>query len=270
MRGIKSNPCVDYAAKLKIGIIIYMLLIIVLQMPLLEAAQERSLVGALVYPVWVGDEWAGLCDEITLTPPKYAHLLPFYAEVTYDSSRLSRTTNTPEEFVYRLDYDSSSIIIYAAFNDAEARNPSNDIGIYTSSDNTVYTLFQPQINTIKYAIKWQKVTLWGPLPGGIRYIKIKINKTDGTASNPQIMRVDIMSTENSSVQSKRVFVDEMNDLNRMYSHTSNLALATDNAAKFRLVTGLKYTQEEAQKQVDEQIFYAKGAHIDYFAVLNRT
>ncbi|MFH0921249.1 MAG: carbohydrate binding domain-containing protein, partial [Fibrobacterota bacterium] len=232
----------------------------------LHAAGERPLVGVVSYPVWGARGSGGIWDEISLTPPKWSYRLPFFADVRDDSCRLTRTVNSEQEIVYRFNYDISHITIFAAFNDTETCNPAADIDVSTSPDNTTYTSQTMTFRKIALATDWQKVTLFSAInTAGARYVKIKISKTDGTASNPQLMRVDInYRVESTDHPFKSVLTDNMNDFMKMFSHSTGLAIATDIPSRYRLVTGMEYSQEN----VDRQILYAKANHIDYFALLN--
>ncbi len=240
---------------------LFIIVMQILLLPLLVFADQRPLVGVVTYPVWQGNIW----DEITLTPPKWSYRLPYFADVRDDSSRLVRTGNTEQEIVYHLDNDITNIVIYSAFNDAENCVPESDIALFISQDGAAYSPQPLTFRKINYAVNWQKVILWTDVStAAIRYVKIRIIKTNGTQSNPQIMRVDInykaVATDNPF---KSVLIDNMNDFGKMDSHTPNLSFATDNPSLYRLVTGIGYSPEN----VNQQILYAKSAHIDYFAVL---
>jgi len=232
----------------------------------LHAAGERPLVGVVSYPVWGARGGGGIWDEISLTPPKWSYRLPFFADVRNDSSRLVRTENTEQEIVYQLGYDVAYVTIFTAFNDAETCNPASDIQVSLSPDNATYTPLTMTFRKIVQATDWQKVTLFAAIStAGARYVKIKISKTDGTASNPQIMRIDINYKTNSSDHPfKSVLTDTLNNFSTMFSHSAGLAFSVDNPSQYRLVTGMEYSQEH----VDRQILYAKTNHIDYFALLN--
>jgi len=235
-------------------------------MPEFLAAQEKPLVGVVSYPVWGARGGGGIWDEISLTPPKWSYRLPFFADVTNDSSRLTRTSNTKQEFVYHTDYDINHVVLFTAFNDVETCNPATDIEVSTSPDNITYTNKTMTFRKISQTADWIKVTFFSSIStAGTRYIKIALSKTDGTASNPQIMRVDInYKVDSTDHPFKSVFTDNLNDFTKIYSHSTDLILASDNPSQYRLVTGMEYSQEH----VDRQIQYAVAHHIDYFALLN--
>jgi hypothetical protein len=223
---------------------------------------RRLLVGVIDYEGL--NSFGKSYDEVSLTPPKWNYRLPFYAFVTNDSSRLARTSNTQQEIVYNENTDIIRCIVYAAFNDDEAINAANDIIIYTSPDGAIYTQFTYDtwnIRTINYATNWQKVNyVVNNIPTGTRYLKIAICKTDGSTTNPQIMRSEIYynnSTGTDLIKS----VDDYNDFSKMYSHTSGLSFATNNANNFSLVTA----DDNTHAIMDQQISYANSAHINYFA-----
>ena len=223
------------------------------------------MVGVVTWPVWQ-DFRDGISEQMSLTPPKYSYRLPFFADVRDDSSRLTRTSGTNQEIIYRLEGDVTRINVYSAFNDAETCNPSNDIAVAISSDGAVYTPLALEFRIINYATNWQKVMQWIEIQTtGTRYVKILITKTDGTVSNPQIMRIEInYKMVGTDHPHKSVFIDNMNDFSKMYSHSPDLSFAVDIPSHYRLVTGVGYSQAN----VDQQILYAKSAHIDYFAVVS--
>jgi hypothetical protein len=225
---------------------------------------SRPLVGVVDYEGL--NNFGKVNDEISLTPPKWNYRLPFYASITNDNSRLARTANTRQEIVYKASNDISHCLIYAAFNDAEPVNATNDIRIYTSPNNTTYTpwtYLAGDVRTINYATNWQKVSYKADsLPAGTRYLKIAICKTNGSTANPQLMRSEIY-TNTAGPDLVRV-VDDYNDYSAMYSHSNNLTFATDNPGNFALVTADDNTLEI----MEQQIAYANDAHIDYFAWLD--
>lgn len=156
---------------------------------------DRPLVGVINYSGLTGQNktW----DEASLTPPAYNERLPFYAVVEDDDSRVARTSNTTQEFVYHAASDITNFRVYAAFDDTKAYDLNEDIKIYSSSDGVTYTaapsagLSGKSVQEIDGAVNWQKVNIQTAYEPGVRYVKVVIAKTDDGPLNPQIMRVEL-------------------------------------------------------------------------------
>jgi len=228
--------------------------------------RESILVGAINYDALKGGV-EGQADENSLSPPKWQHLLPFYAEIYNDTSRLVRTKATMQEVIYHIpDSDIMGFKIEAAFDSSDIWLAEWEIQIFTSSDNKKYDLFWARINDIGQ--DWKKVDYWayslsewsGWIPTGTRYLKIKFNRVNNRVDSPQIMRVEI----NHGDQGKEMMVDEMDDFSKMYSHSENLSFASNNPDKFNVVNANSYSQEV----MEQELKYAKHAGIDYMAYLD--
>ena len=248
----------------------------------------RPLVGVIDYDAWLGDVQAAT-DIYSLTPEKWMHRLPYYAEVYNDTGRIAKNSEAPGGFVYHFDAPITGIMIFAAYDPDGAIDAENDIQIFFSPDNVNYTRYaaqtgtagddakkywyrpqhMPQVTIIKGTeTGWTKVNYWAynfackesALSKGAEYVKIVLGKA--ALFNPQIMRVEISYMGEGSQTAR--FVDDLNNFDMMYSHDGNLVIKSDSPEDFRLVAGFSDTQQT----VDEQIAYAKSANIDYFAILD--
>ena len=253
------------------------------------SAWGRPLIGVIDYDAWLGYLQAA-CDISSLTPEKWEHKLPYYAEVYNDTGRIAKNSAAPGGFVYHFDAPITGIMIYTAYDPNVTIDAENDIQIFFSPDNVNYTRYaaqadasgedakkywymsqyMPHVSIVKdTGTGWIKANYWAynylctepALSKGARYIKIVFGKA--ALFNPQIMRVEINYGE-EDMQVAR-FVDDLNNFDMMYSHDDNLVIKSDSPEDFRLVAGFSDTQQA----VDEQIAYAKSANIDYFAILDQ-
>ena len=233
--------------------------------PLTAEERGRPLVGIINYEGTRG--LSRLPDEVSLTPPKWNHRLPFYASITNDESRLVRSENSVQQVTYKHD-NIVGLILYAAYKDTEPMDITNDIKLYYSKngkDFMLYTYANFDVRKINQAANWQKVSYQVLLPQAAKFIKIEIAKVSGSADSVQLMHADIYYAKFFDKSSYKI-CDDFNDFSLMNSHSAGLAFAKDNAENFALVVA----DDNSQEKMDQQIAYAKSAHIDYFAYLDNS
>jgi hypothetical protein len=146
-----------------------------------------------------------------------------------DTSRVIRTQSSNEYLIYKSapGLEMKQFSIKTWFWGSEA---ITDYEIYTSPDNSTYTLYTPA--KVVGAGGWKEVDYSGLLPDGTQYLKIMFKHSTNYVWNPQIGRVEITSEEPTPPISNVTVVDELNDYTKMHDHSTNVFFNTSNSHVF--------------------------------------
>ncbi|MCU6793378.1 hypothetical protein OB236_14820 [Paenibacillus sp. WQ 127069] len=136
-----------------------------------------------------------------------------------DSSRVSRTTLSNEEIVWKQEGTKTFQAITYAVED------TTQFDVYVSMDGTNWSQSKPLIT--KTSGPWKKHVYTLVNLTGANYIKMRWNHTEGEIWSPQIGKV-ILNYE-PNIQKRE---DTLNDWSQTYSHSSNLTFDTANSGSF--------------------------------------
>ncbi len=185
-----------------------------------------------------------------------------------DTARVIRTANTNDFLIYKSapGLEMKEFDITAWYWDGEA---ITDFDIYTSPDNSSYTLFTPA-RTVGTA-GWKEVNYTGLLPAGTQYLKIVYKHSTGRYWNPQLGRVEITSEEPVI---EVTVVDDLNDYSKIVDRSPNLYFNTSNPQYFggdasrlaRTADSDEYIVYQAAPNMDMEQFAVKAWFWPYEAI----
>ncbi|QGQ95121.1 hypothetical protein EHS13_09595 [Paenibacillus psychroresistens] len=170
-----------------------------------------------------------IVDNLNDYSLSYAHSANLYfdgsnpANLGGDTSRLARTTNSSESIVFQSlsGTDMTTFSTDTWFYPGEAMV---DYQLYSSPDNSNYTLFTPvKATTFGTGSGWNKVVYSGLLPAGTKYLKM-VFPTTINAWNPQIGAF--------KYGSQASLTDNLNDFS--YSATRSFNLYFDGSSSVNL------------------------------------
>ncbi len=183
-----------------------------------------------------------------------------------DGSRFNKLGTAEEWISYEVENRTDARITTYHWNGAAI----NHLKVYTSDNGTAWTEYTPQINTVMSQNQndWHKVTYSvSEFPSGTKYMKIVWPSITGQLYAPQVGRV---------VLSDRPFIDEAADGAKLYGHSSNVGIDTNNAASMggdgsrfnKLGTAEEWISYETLTRLGARIttYHWNGAAINHLKV----